>query len=286
MSNFIFSLASFTARILPMPVKRLVYRLGPIARTIRKGLNKAMPRGLTPVTITSGALAGLRMALYLQSEKTYWLGTYEPELQNAIQDLVHPGLQVYDVGANIGYITLLFVRVVGESGKVYAFEALPTNIERLRMNLALNKLDERVRIISSAVIDRSREVHFFIGPSNEMGKAEGSAGRLVDDSAESIVIPGISLDDFVYKEGYPAPQVVKMDIEGGEVMALPGMKQLLGEQKPILFLECHGREAIGVSWEILTKAGYSIRRLQTNYPTVTNPGALNRKANLVAFPPG
>jgi FkbM family methyltransferase len=286
MSNYIFSFASFTARILPMPIKQLAYRLGPISRIIRKGLNAVLPKGLTPVTIASGALADMRIAINLESEKSYWLGTYEPDLQSAIQDLVKPGMKVYDVGANIGFFTLLFANIVGEAGKVFAFEALPRNIERLRINLALNRLEERVSIISSAVIDGSRDVNFFLGPSDNMGKANGSAGRPLAVDTENIPIPGISLDDFVYKEGYPAPHVVKMDIEGGEVLALPGMRQLLRVHQPVLLLECHGRKAIGISWEILSGQGYSIRRLQRNYPIVSTPESLDRKAYLVALPPG
>lgn len=286
MSNFFFSLISFTARILPMPLKQLVYRLGPITSTIRRGLNTAVPQEVIPVTIASGALSGFRMALDLKSEKTYWLGTYEPQLQVAIRDFVRPGMQVYDVGANIGYITLLFGRFVGKSGRVYAFEALPTNITRLSMNVDLNNMNEQVKIISSAVIDQSREVNFYLGPSDEMGKAEGSAGRFLDKNAERIVIPGISLDDFVYKQGNPAPQIVKMDIEGGEVLALPGMKDLLVKQQPLLFLECHGYRAIGICWELLTEVRYSVGKLQAKYPRVTNPGDLSRKEYLVAFPPG
>lgn len=286
MSNYIFSFASFTARILPMPIKRLAYRLGPISRIIRKGLNAAMPKGLTPVTITSGALRSLRIAIDLQSEKSYWLGTYELELQSAIRDLVEPGMQVYDIGANIGFFTLLFANIVGEAGKVFAFEALPGNVERLRINLALNGLEGRVSLISSAVIDGSREVNFIIGPSDNMGKVNGSAGRPTAVDTESITIPGISLDDFVYEADQPAPQVIKMDIEGGEVLALPGMRRLLREHEPVLFLECHGREAIGISWEILSGQGYSIRGLQRNYPVISTPDSLDRKVYLAAFPPG
>jgi FkbM family methyltransferase len=286
MPNYIYSFAAFTARILPLPIKRLIYRLGPISRIIRKGLNAAMPKGLTSVTITSGELPPLRIAIDLQSEKSYWLGTYEPELQTAIRDLVKPGMKVYDVGANIGFFTLLFANIVGEAGKVFAFEALPGNVERLRINLALNRLEGRVSVISSAVIDGSREVNFIIGPSDNMGKVNGSAGRPMAIDTECITIPGISLDDFVYQEDHPAPQVVKMDIEGGEVLALPGMKRLLSEHHPVLFLECHDRKAIGISWEILSGQGYSIRRLQRNYPIVSMPESLDRKAYLVAFPPG
>jgi len=77
------------------------------------------------VQVAAGGLQGLRLSLDMQTEKDYWLGTYEPELQAAVADLVKPGMQVYDVGANIGYVSLLLARRVGAAGHVYAFEALP-----------------------------------------------------------------------------------------------------------------------------------------------------------------
>jgi hypothetical protein len=88
--------------------------------------------------VAAGGLSGLTLSLDLQTEKDYWLGTYEPDLQQAIQDLVQPGMIAYDVGANIGYISLLLGLAVGKDGHVFAFEALPANVERLQKNLRLN----------------------------------------------------------------------------------------------------------------------------------------------------
>src|SRR5512138_2025047 len=138
MNQWLLTLASSAARLLPSPVKRAVYRIKPLAKFIRQGLNRAAPHGITQVEVAAGGLAGVRLALDLQSEKDYWLGTYEPELQAAIADLLQPGIVAYDVGANIGYITLLLARAVGENGHVYSFEALPANLERLRTNLELS----------------------------------------------------------------------------------------------------------------------------------------------------
>ena len=122
MGNPLLSLASLTARVLPMPLKRAIYRWAPLARLIRGGLNLAAPAGLTQVSIASGALRGMRMLLDLQVEKDYWLGTYESQLQMVIAEWVGPGMVAYDLGANIGYISLLFARAVGKSGQVFAFE--------------------------------------------------------------------------------------------------------------------------------------------------------------------
>jgi FkbM family methyltransferase len=168
-----------------------------------------------------------------------------------------------------------------ENGRVYAFEALPANLERLRTNLALNGLQDRVQVVEAAVADCSKPVQFLVGPSGGMGKAAGSAGRQVEYS-QSTRVPGLALDDFVYVQGNPPPQVVKMDIEGGEVLALPGMRRLLKEAHPFILLELHGPEAARIAWAELSEAGYAICQMEAGYPAVPSLDALGWKAYIVA----
>ncbi len=286
MAHSLLSIAAWTARRLPMPVKRLLYRIDPLARLIRAGLNRAAPAGLTSVEIAAGGLAGWRMNLDLQAEKDYWLGTYEPDLQAALVDWARQGMVVFDVGANIGYISLLFARHVDESGRVFAFEALPTNQERLVDNLALNGVQDRVQVFCGAVVDSKRLVQFNVAPSGGMGKVEGSAGRQDVSYAERLAVPGISLDEFVFQDANPAPDIVKMDIEGGEVLALPGMRRLLAENPPLMLIELHGRQAAQVVWENLTQSGYQICRMEAGYTPVRSVEDMDWKAYVVAFPPG
>ncbi|MBL7163763.1 MAG: FkbM family methyltransferase [Anaerolineales bacterium] len=276
-------IAAFLARLLPLSVKQVIYNNDSLAQVIRRSLNCAAPTGLIEVSIAAGGLKGAHMSLDLQTEKDYWLGTYETDLQAAVSDLVEPGWVAYDVGANIGYITLLLARAVGDEGRILAFEALPSNVERLKGNVTLNGLDSRVQVIHGAVGAASTPVRFLVGPSGAMGKAEGSAGRS-EGHQESIEVLGFSLDDFVYQGGNPSPQVVKMDIEGGEVLALPGMKRLLAEAPPLIFLELHGPEAARAAWETLTEVGYRIARMQHGYPNVPSLDTLDWKTYLVAIP--
>ncbi len=284
MKSSLLSLAAWAARHLPQPLKRAIYSFKPLAKFIRGSLNKAAPQGLTRVKVAAGDLAGVEMTLDLQSEKDYWLGTYEMDIQAAIQSLVGPGCVAYDVGANIGYISLLLARRVGAGGQVFAFEALPANVDRLKQNLETSGLAARVQAIHAAVIDETRDVQFYVGPSGGMGKVEGSAGRQEYAYQQVILAPGLSLDHFVYLQGNPAPQVVKMDIEGGEVLALPGMRRVLAEARPLMLLEMHGPEAARVAWETLCGANYRICRMASGYPQVSALSDLDWKAYLVAMP--
>jgi len=283
-NNIILSAAVWAARWLPMPVKKGIYQIPGLAVTLRKSLNLAAPNEPIVVDVAGGSLAGAKFRLDLQREKDYWLGTYEPELQTAITQFIQPGMVVYDVGANIGYITTLLARTTGENGKVYAFEALPENLNRLNENLALNALAEQVSVISAAIIDQDRRVRFFLGPSGGMGKAEGSAGRQDYPYSGDIEVEGISLDSFVYLHNNSKPDAIKIDIEGGEVLALHGMQRLLSEARPLIFMEIHGPQAAETAWMGLKATGYRICRMEHSYPLIEEWRRLDWKSYLVCFP--
>jgi FkbM family methyltransferase len=276
------SFASLLARLLPLPIKQALYRFPPLARLIRGSINASVVDGLSVIEVAAGELKGYRVLLDLKTEKSRWLGTYEPELQAALGVFVRPGMVVYDVGANIGYVTLMLARRAGPAGRVFAFEALPANVERIRSNLALNR-QNNAEVVPTAVIDQTAEVTFYVHDSVGMGKAAGSAGRQDEQYKGEIRVPGLALDEFVYTQGNPAPQVVKMDIEGGEVLALPGMRRILRDEHPILLLELHGPESEKVAWELLTAAGYSLRHMATGYPRIELPEQLSWKAYLIAL---
>lgn len=280
--NPLLNLAAAASRYLPASFKRALYKLGPASRGLRTALNKAAPRGLSEVEVASGGLAGVRLLLDLQSQKDYWLGTYEMELQQAVADWVKPGMVAYDLGANIGYVSLLLARAVGQTGKVLAFEALPANQERLSDNLKLNS-NENIKLISKAVADKSGETTFMVHSSGGMGRLSGSTGSDSDPS-NTLKVDAVSLDEFVFHASNPPPQLIKMDIEGGEVLALSGMTRLLKEARPVLLIELHGKQAAEAAWQILPDANYSLLFMRKGYPLVENSQDLGKKSYIVASP--
>ncbi len=284
MAKPLISLASWTAKYLPAPVVREIYRIPWIAKPLRGVLNRAAPQGSTEVTIAAGPAAGSQMYLNLQSEKDYWLGTYEIDLSKALVDLGKPGMVAYDLGANIGYISLIMAIIVGARGQVFAFEALPENLERLKHNIAINDLGDRVRIIPKAVCDQNEELTFLVGPSGGTGKATGSAGRIDLVYSEQIKVSGVTLDTFIFEQDHPEPDLIKLDIEGGEVLALPKMQGTLSRSKPIVLMELHGPEAIDVAWDILRAHRYRICRMTNGYPVITSKDEIDWKAYVIALP--
>jgi FkbM family methyltransferase len=273
------------ARCLPTGLKRAIYNCPPLARLLRAELNKSVPQGISRMTVAAGGLKGAQLELDMHKEKYYWLGTYELELQHAIEHFVKPGMTVFDVGANIGYISLLFSKAVGSDGRVFSVEALPANINRLQANVALNPFAANVTVVHTAIVDATKTVTFLVHDSTSMGKVAGSAGRSGEKYTDEITVDGASLDDLVYKRDLPAPDVIKMDIEGGEVLAMQGMKRLLQEKHPLMMVELHGHEAAQAVYATLQKAGYTFKRMQFGYPGANSDADLDWKAYVVGIPP-
>lgn len=170
----------------------------------------------------------------------YALGTTEPELQQILPEILEPGYVVYDLGANVGFFTVLAARLVGDKGRVYAFEPLPANLEGLRHNLALNNL-RHVEVIASAVSDVSGMTDLDVYDHGVMAKIATSdsvdfqGGRAI---ANTIPVSVVTLDEQV-RDGMRPPDVIKIDIEGAEVAALRGARHTLAAHRPVLICSLH-----------------------------------------------
>jgi FkbM family methyltransferase len=272
------------SRLTPLTLKRWVYRLPWLANWLRRRVNRAVGNNLQWVEITAGGLRGLSLYLDLSQEKDYWLGTYEPDLQRAIEEWVQAGQTAYDVGANVGYVTLLFARRVGEQGKVIAFEPFPANVHRLKQNLAANAGLAPMEVVAAAVVEAAQTVTFLIGPSDDTGRVV-EHGTDVSAGSEQLAVPGVALDALVFEQGYPPPQVVKIDVEGGEVAVLRGMRRLLEQVRPLVLLETHNPACSEAAWQILTQCGYRLCWMKKGYPPLSRPAAWPRRSYWVAFPP-
>ena len=155
------------------------------------------------------------------SARSYATGSYEPSLTKLLQRKLQPGTSFVDLGANIGYYTLLASFLVGSKGRVYAFEPDARNFEYLTGNVAMNGL-ENVQACRKAALDGDFRAAFR---ADRFG-AEGWVSVSMDAQAESGV-ETTSLDQFFSSLGWPALHLVKMDIEGSEVRAMRGMKQVV-----------------------------------------------------------
>lgn len=208
-------------------------------------------------SIWRGPLRGCR---YLADDLSGWshlYGGWEPYAQAVYQRHVRPGYTVYDLGANTGMHALLFSKLVGAGGRVLAFEPLPLNIDRIQSVIRLNGLNN-VTIVPKAVSDRTGTAAFDEGPNNFQGSLTANSG-----SSRKRIVETISLDDLI-DQGAPAPDFIKMDIEGGEGDALKGFERHAEHCRPILAVDLHTPEQDLLVGDHLRRHNYSVYRIRSS----------------------
>jgi len=221
-------------------------------------LSHLFPRNACWVRIRGGVLRGLEIYAELRhGEKSYWLGTFELGLQSAIQQLAkelpNTGC-IYDVGAHVGFFSMMFARCF-ERAHIFAFEPHPFNQNRLTLNIRRNGLTPRVTPLVQAVSDESQRTHFHIGKSTW-------SGSLLHDHRSDYLdyyeVWTTTLDKLIFEDGYPAPELIKIDVEGAETRVLGGAINVLRRCKPTLIIELHHRHAGEWVVCLLRQLGYRI----------------------------
>lgn len=175
-------------------------------------------------------------------------GTYEREQTRLFEQLLSPGGVVLDVGANVGYYTLLASVLVGDGGAVHAFEPEPRNAEFLRHHLRVNRA-RNVTVQQAAVSDREGTARFEFGSGSGTGHL-GESGTLE--------VRTLRLDDYC-AEHRIVPTAIKIDVEGAEMSVLVGARETLIRHRPVIFLSTHGAEVHAASLGFLRGLGYALR---------------------------
>jgi FkbM family methyltransferase len=175
-------------------------------------------------------------------------GTYEPEQTRLFQQLIPAGATVFDIGAHIGYYTVLSSVLAGGSGRVWAFEPNPVNHAFLRRHVGLNHLDNVV-VENAAVSDRNGTASFAFGTGS-------GTGRLAADGP--LEVRTIRLDDFC-REHDVRPGFMKIDVEGAELTVLRGAGEIIRLHHPVIFLSTHGAQIHSECLAWLRERGYTLR---------------------------
>lgn len=213
--------------------------------------------GNTIIRIFSGPSRGMRW-IRNAGIHGYWIGSYEKDKQSVMTRYIRAGMNVYDIGANVGFYTLLMSRFVGKGGKVYAFEPSPRNIHYLKRHLALNRI-KNVQVFECALGDNVGEVLF--DTSNN-----ASEGKIAPTGDISIKL--FSLDYLLKNNTIRVADLVKIDVEGSEYSVLLGGSEYFQTVKPIIFLATHGIEISAQCCRLLQKWGYSVIGIDENKDVV------------------
>ncbi|MEO8603829.1 MAG: FkbM family methyltransferase [bacterium] len=186
---------------------------------------------------------------------------HEPHVMSRLDALLPVGAVAWDIGANIGTYTLALARLVGPSGRVYAFEPNPLCVYFLRMNLSENALPQ-CEIFPLALSDAAGELAFTMNFGNcHLGMGAPSiyhAAKL----GHAVTVRSAAADALLADGHLRAPQLVKIDVEGGEGAVIRGMAGALQTHRPVLMMELHGYQAARDVLATLEPLGYRFETLE------------------------
>lgn len=200
---------------------------------------------------------GLELRIYPKNEvfrSLFVRGIYDPNLVVAINSLLPTGGVFIDVGANMGYCSLLAGKSVGSEGEVFAIEPSERDYLRLTDNIALNKL-ENIKAYRLAISDSVKEINIYIAPEersalNTLGTTFGSSGL---EKLKTETVQAVTIDKFADDEKINKIDVLKLDIEGSELGALNGARNSIEKYRPAIIL--------GVNKDTLKACGASVEDL-------------------------
>jgi FkbM family methyltransferase len=167
-------------------------------------------------------------------------GTFETAERAFVDSFLQPGMTVLDVGAHHGFYSMLASRRVGPSGQVIAFEPSPRERKRLLTHLRLNRCTN-VRVENIALADKEGNAMLFVVEGNDTG-CNSLRPPAVAEPTRTEWVRTARLDDYLRAHGTNRVDLVKMDVEGGELATLQGATELLGRRpRPVLLCEAEDR---------------------------------------------
>jgi FkbM family methyltransferase len=228
-----------------------VTRLAQVPSSSLRGKAMRLPLRLIPsdleIPILLGPMRGYRWIVG-SGNHSCWLGVYERTKQVTFAATIPPGAIVFDVGAHVGFYTLLFARLVGSTGRVIAFEPSTRNLQFLRRHVKLNHIGN-VEIIEAAVSDSDGTGAFAEHSSSYNGALDASGTTRVRQ---------VKVDNLCASGRIPFPNVIKIDVEGAEDLVLAGARSTIAGASPTIFIATHGREVDARCVQLLGSMGYTI----------------------------
>ncbi len=274
-----------------MAIARILYRLiHAVRRPLGGGdLVRVRRRG---VTWDLDLREGIDLTIFA-------LGAFERSTLRALESLVEEGDTVVDIGANIGAHTLHLARLVGERGRVFAFEPTDFAIAKLRANLKANPaLRSRVEVQQAFLVKDPGQAR--AGTLASSWPVDGTVPDHAQMGSRSMAASGavaVTLDSAMEAAGSPKVRLIKLDVDGHELEVLKGGCRLLARDRPIIVMELapyvfHPFERFDEMIHLLVEAQYRFRSLKSSRELPRHPTELRAmisheaSVNVVAFPKG
>ena len=268
-----------SVNFIPWPLRRQVKNMPGVAQFQRWFFNKTLAGQSFVHVINAGPAKGLVYPVCLPRDKAIWAGTYEAPFADALAKAVQGQDVCYDIGGYRGFMSGVCARA--GAGLVVVFEPFPPNCTQVRYMADLNPTLS-IRLEPIAVGDRDGEVEFRVMPKESMGKLAESPFQPEVMATTAIRVPIRRLDSLLAEKALPPPNVIKIDVEGAELLVLQGALQLLREHHPRLLLEAHSPDLAEACTALLESMRYRVLALQQQAESVK--GAETEVRHLVAYP--
>ena len=166
----------------------------------------------------------------------YFYGSYESDVTELFKKIIKPDDILIDVGANFGWYTTLFSKLVEKKGQVHSFEPVPWIFNELEKNIRLNSAHGDIFANQHALGNRLQRIEMFVFSGLPCGHA--SMSKLGRDDHARYKCPMTTLDNYIFEKGINNVHIIKCDVEGAEMFVLKGAESLiLSSQPPIWILE-------------------------------------------------
>ncbi len=218
------------------------------SRTFHEWLKRRL--AFITLKIQAGPLQG--KSWNISSGIKFVRGRYEPEKTQAIEAMIKPRDVVFDVGAHVGYFTILMSDRVGPHGQVVSFEPRDINLEFLRQHVRINQCSN-VQVMDACVGDRAGATRL----ETRVGTGRGHVSPEGNVDVRMVV-----LDELIQSGSLPVPHFMKIDVEGCEMMVLEGARRLIETHRPRMILATHTPALEQACNDFLTARGYDVQELQ------------------------
>jgi FkbM family methyltransferase len=239
--------------------------------------------------VRDGSVFLARPAIPVEWHITFF-GTYEPELREIFRAVLSPGGVALDIGANVGWHTLLMARLVGSGGRVLAVEANPSVRNRLKENLNLNRL-AGVEIIPHALGDADGVLDFYAPGADDPGSGAGHVVAGGEKAERDVVrVETRRLDAIASLARLERLDLVKIDVEGYEWPVLKGGEETIARFRPHLVFEydasyvARGAGSAELIDGFLRKHRYRPYAVGRSWAQAIEPGSWPSTTNIWATP--
>ncbi|MEQ6330161.1 FkbM family methyltransferase [Pseudomonas chengduensis] len=217
----------------------------------------------------------LRLSEHMQ-RRIFWMGFYSADIVALLKNVLTPGMVVVDVGANIGEVTLVSAQCVGNTGSVIAFEPVNVIANRLAEHVRINDLKQVVIIRDALGAAVEKRVPIYASCGQDVSDEHQGLASLYGEGEgqEPIEFVNITtLDETVNSLCLSRVDLIKIDIEGGELACLQGADNVLRRFRPMLVVEVQAFSARQAGWDVSELFQY-LRGLGYEFFTIGPRGRL------------